>query len=261
MPIVCLDMKRTTFRLASALLPALVAIVVACGGDDDPEDAPASTATATVATATATVPAAEPSPTSAPTEAPAETATPALPETPPPPPSGSTGIDAVDDVMEAVVALDAASLEALLRFTQAECTHSFGAGGPPKCFYYQPAPPEGSIVEAFPLSTCEGEWRTDLAPIVEMLFDRDLSFYGVASLNLDGPLAGLAYYPQPEYGVLLQHEVNGESGGILLGVEDGGGITYIDYVCFAPPDWFFSDQAEVVYGDGLELIFEGPAYP
>jgi hypothetical protein len=244
-----MSVKPVTRILILSILGVLALATVACSGDsDDAGDGPA-TPSPTSAPSTPEI-----SPTVSPTQTPAPT------ETPTPLAGEQTGIDAVDEVIEAVETGDAAGLEALLRFTKAPCTSAFGGGGPPKCFYYQPAPVEGTVVEAFPLSTCEGEWRTELAPIVEMLFDRELALYGVVKLNLDGPVAGFEYYPQPEYGVLLQHEVSGETGGILLGVEEEGGVTYIDFVCFGPPDWFLSEQARVAYGDGVELIFEGPAF-
>ena len=169
-------------------------------------------------------------------------------------------MEAVDAVLEAVLAKDAAALESLFRLTEAACTHAEGSGGPPKCGAYPGPPAEGTVVQAFPMSTCEGEWHADVAPIVQNLLERELGFYGVLELNLDAPLAGLDYYPQPEYGLVLQHEVNGEFGGILLGVEQDGGVSYLQYVCFAPPTWFLSEQAQVVYGDNVEVIFEGPAF-
>jgi hypothetical protein len=189
------------------------------------------------------------------------TVEPAHPGAPPTVAGGTeTGIAAVDDVIQAVLTADAAGLEALLRFTEAPCTRAAEAGGPPKCFHYRPAPPDDTVVEAFPLSTCQGEWHTDLRPVVEMLLDREAELYGVVELGLEEPILGLDYYPLPEFGVLLQQEINGENAGVLLGVEDGGGVTYIDFFCFPPPDWIFSEQANAAYGDRINLILEGPAY-
>jgi hypothetical protein len=247
-------MNHWLHRLTTLLIPAvLAAFLIACSGDSyaDGESPPTSTPSPTSPSTTPETPP-RPSPT-------ATAPGPAPSPTPDPGSAYETGIEAVDAVIEAVLARDAAALQSLLRFSEAACTHQFGGGGPPKCFAYQPAPPEGTVVEAFPLSTCEGEWRTELGPIVEMLLDRELALYGAVELNLDGPLFGLEYYPQPEYGVLLQQEFNGEIAGILLGVEDGGWFSYIDFLCFPPPEWIFSEQAEVVYGDSVELILRGPA--
>ncbi len=217
----------------------LVALVAACDGSSQPSPSFTALPSATIA-------------------APSPTPTASVPT------GTETGIASIDNVIRAVLSGDEAGLTSLFRFTETACTNFLGMGGPPTCLNQPGKPSEGTLVKAFPVSSCEAEWRTDLAPVADSLLTRQPQLYGVVQLNLTAPIWGLPYYPQPEYGVLLQvanQQTNEGAEGVLLGVEDDGSVTYVDYVCIGPPSVFLTTNVSAAYGNNVQLILRGPAYP
>lgn len=118
-------MMRVTI-LAALLLGAIA--LAACGGGDS--DGPAPTATVAV------------EPTAPPTR------------TPPP---AETGVASIDNAIVAVEADDADVLVASMRFAQVECSTT------PVPLYQVPpcdGQADGTLVDAFPIATCEGAYLT-----------------------------------------------------------------------------------------------------
>jgi hypothetical protein len=257
-----LERPGIAYRLESMSLPRLLAAItlslvlavgtLACGGDSEGEP----TVQPQAPTATSTPPA-EPSPTPSPDPTRPPSAPTPAPATPVPAPSQpETGIPAVDAVIEAVLAADPAQLAALIRFTETACTTAFDIGGPPKCFYYTPEPPDGTLVRSFPLLTCELEWHADPMPFLTDLLSRQPQLYAVLDLDLQGPLFNEPYLPTPEYGVVIRSESPNGVLGHLLMIEDGA-VVGIDTACGASPDLLLDSK---LYLNQFEVILEGPAF-
>jgi hypothetical protein len=153
---------RRLLYVSLAGLVAIAMLVIACGGDDEDSTAtPTVTSTGTPATPTATR-----TPTPARTSTATATANPTVTatETSTSQPTATespeelTGVPAVDAVIGAVLAGNLDDIESRVELRSLACGSQGGIGGPPPCPSGQP---DGTTVQAFPVATCEGEWRPD----------------------------------------------------------------------------------------------------
>jgi hypothetical protein len=74
----------------------------------------------------------------------------------------------VDEVIDVILSGNPAALEAFVSLTGLPCGAQQGPGSPPAC---PPGEPAGTMVEVFPVATCEGELRPQqfVRPTLEML--------------------------------------------------------------------------------------------
>jgi len=230
------------------VLVVVPVLLLACGGDDDVPSPTATVAgetrvTITVAPATATtVP-----PTA--TVAPQATATPGVP-------TGTTTGDAViDRIIAVMLAGDVDGVASVLATTDTPCTTAQGLGGPPKCAQAPGRPADGSLVRAFPFSTCEGGWSYDLKQHASLLVQNKLSLYGVARFATpQPPYTNETGYPSMEQMVLFEFSAGGvQRIGLIAGVTDGK-VVYTRHICVGPPE-----EALGFYGPSA-VILRGPAY-
>jgi hypothetical protein len=202
-----------------------------------------------------------PTPTSTPTATATPAATPGVPE------GTTTGIAEVDAVIEAVLRDDAAALVALMQTVDVPCTNAQGAGGPPKCWagttpdQARPRPtgrPEGTVLEVFPYSTCELEWRIDLDPVAEEATTVAGELFAV--LALDQPLftGGEDYLPAAEHAIIFTG-TNADAESVLVVAIQGGRITFIDRACGAGTAARDYIDERPPYASA-EVILRGPAY-
>jgi len=68
-------------------------------------------------------------------------------------PDMRTGINEIDQVIDVMMDTNIDARLALVQFTKTACTTKDGLGGPPKC---EPSEADGTIVDAFPVSSGEG---------------------------------------------------------------------------------------------------------
>jgi len=233
--------------LSSVLVLVLTFAAVACSdAEDDPT--PEASATAVLAEPTAT---SEPEPTTAPapTQQPGD-------ETPPA--GTTTGIPAIDAVIEDVLAADSDSLVDRFVYASAACTSAQGLGGPPKCSQAPGSPPDGTTVQAFPVSSCELGWTYDLQPIVSQFVARELELFAVLELDLPGPLFDEPGMPVLDHAIIFQSEEPGIGRvGHMLGTS-GESVVYLESLCGALPETYFTDRQQIQ--DHHEVILQGPAF-
>jgi hypothetical protein len=161
-------------------MSGLFLLMLACGrngSDGTPAGTPGST------TLPAESPIARPtqSPTAAPPQRPgADTA-----------PSGNvSGIAEIDAILTPLVAGDARELAGLVRLTETACTTLQGVGLPPPYALAPGSPPDGSLVKAFPLSGCEGEWTYDAEGAFRRLLMNEPHLFAVIALDTPMPVLG-----------------------------------------------------------------------
>ena len=224
-------------------------------------------------------PTASASPTDVPTAVSTVTANPTATATDEPvdpllPPSGQTGLADVDRVIGAILEFsgDYSGLDALVRYTETECTLQLGGGGPPKCWDVPGAAQvEGTPVVVFPFSVCEGEWEPrseSLQRILAMLVeppdasaavagDARIEVYGVYSVPV---LAEQSDWPAGDYAVVFATLADGGLRGTTVRVADGG-IVSIQLGCGpvfpAAMAAAFADQLLEPPLAGLELAGDG----
>ncbi len=228
------------------VLLVLPVLLLACGGDDD---APSSTATVVGETPEATVTAAPATVQPTATVAPQTTATPGVPT------GTTTGDAAIDRIIAVMLAGDVDGIASVLAMTETPCTTAQGLGGPPKCAQAPGRPADGSLVRAFPFSTCEGGWTYDLKQHATLLVQNKLSLYGVARFATpQPPYTNEAGYPSLEHIVLFEFSAGGVPRiGLIAGVTDSK-VVFTRHICVGPPE-----EALTFYGPST-LILRGPAY-
>ena len=165
------------------------------------------------------------------------------------PPGAPTEITEVDTVIEAVLSFsgDFSAVSALLRYTTTACTMELGGGGPPKCASTvveeaqgkrrEFSEADGTLVEVFPFSTCEGEYsrRGDLTALIANLspaasnIERVYAVYRVPDGEFEAP-----YWPAGEYAVVFVSRQADELWGTTVRIADGG-IVRIDFGCGRVP--------------------------
>ena len=141
--------------------------------------------------------------------------------------STRTGIEEVDRVLEAVASGDRQALLSVVQFTEAECTHAQGLGGPPKC---REGEEEGTSMEVFPFLGGEGSYlRKDEIGNWQGI---DISaLYAVYEVSPD--VHAEEYFPIGEYVILLIDSTNGEP--VALRVAEGG-IVRVDFLYVPIPE-------------------------
>ncbi len=154
------------------------------------------------------------------------------------PPDGLTGIRELDMVLDGLVLNDPGVLGAFITFQAIPCiTTPEGIGAPPLCTEHELP---GTRVEAFPLSTCELEYRRrgELADVRERLADAEL--YAV-------------YAENSRHVVLMSSQAPDQLQAVRLFIE-GRLIVEIDFTCILTPE---EALAEVPEAD----ILAGPLPP
>ena len=212
-------MKSKLFASAAMVALALAsAALVACGDDEDDGDAtPTTVVNSPVATPGGT-------------ELPEPTDTPEGAHTPT---AGDTGIQAVDDAIDAALAGDDGALaEQIVLSTEACAVNTGGAGGPPVCAQGEA---DGTEVQVFPTSTCEGEWnRPDVIPAV---VDRFLQGIGEVYAIYNVPAQ---YYPPGSYSAIFTAtEIDGRESVREIVVTDDG-ISGLSFGCGSTPPEFIA---------------------
>jgi len=203
-------MTKAIMLLAALLLGAFA--FAACG-DDNGDEEPAPTATAAV----------EP--------------TAGVTRTPPP----ETGIEAVDGAIAAVQAGDTEVLVTLMLFTQVECSAT------PVPLYQVPpcdGVPEGSLVETFPMASCEGAFvpRNDAADGVRQSIGERAPavLYGVYATAGTQVEDGFADRAGPKYAAVFTYEAGGGSLAWALLLSDEGVVGMLSG-CAEDPEGFVTN--------------------
>ena len=154
------------------------------------------------------------------------------------PPDMRTGIKEIDQVIDVMRDTDIDARLDLVKFTTTPCTTTGGLGGPPKC---EPGETDGTIVDAFPISTGEG------------YFVRPDNIQGVFGFSVRGLLAVYVvpedayhtdYWPAGEYGIIFTSKEGGSPHVIIVLVEDGSIVRLEFYPGWPPYDliWEKSDE-------------------
>lgn len=244
--------------LATVAGIVLAAAAVACS---DSEDGPGSGPTQPAASSPQPTSTVEPGP--APTDTPAPPQpTPAVPDPTPtsePPDGGvTTGDPALDAIIRAALDGDAQVLQDFVAMTEAPCTTAQGAGGPPKCSQAPGSPPDGTVVEAFPASSCELGWTADPAPVLTQFATLDMELFAVLELDLGGPLFGEPYMPELDYAVILESESPAIGRlGHMVGVQDGA-IVYLENLCGGAPETYLTERQQIA--EHHQVLLQGPAF-
>jgi hypothetical protein len=231
--------RSQCMRLFSSLILGLFALFAIAACDEEP---------------TAETPTATPTATSAATVAPTPAAT-ATPVAVPP---------VVTDVIDAVNADDVPGFMALVQTVSTPCTRQPGAGGPPKCWSQgispsDPAvPPEGTVVDVFPLASCELGWysRDGVEQIVEATLPSVGDLYAV--LRLTRPLFSeqAVDFPEAEYAAVFVRRASGMPESAFIVATDQSGVTFIDLPCGQSAR---EALANPLYR-GQEVVQRGPAF-
>lgn len=223
-------MSATSLRIPAAIAAAIMAtaavLLAACADEASSPEIPTAASTATGAASVTAVP----------------TAT-----------GRETGIDAVDDVIAAVASGDAVSLAALIRPQRVPCANVQGLGGPPNCGAAPGAPPEGTVVEAFPFYTCEREWLFDLDTFAERWLTLIGDLYAVVRIDTPTPPEEL---PDGGYGIIYENADPAIETAHALILTDAG-IVSADSLCGGRPEAFLADGQPF---DAPDVIYEGPAF-
>jgi Tol biopolymer transport system component len=137
-----------------------------------------------------------------------------------------TGIEDVDAIIDAVESRDSRVLRHLLQFTPIACTANLlGLGGPPLC---RPDEADGTIVDAFPVASCEGLYlRPDeMDGLLDSLTVGQLSLYAVyvpkAGSWPGGDYVAVFARPVSQAGVIAEEVFITD--GRIVGVGDGCGV-------------------------------------
>ncbi|MEZ4502530.1 MAG: hypothetical protein R3C39_07885 [Dehalococcoidia bacterium] len=178
----------------------------------------------------------------------------------------STGVGAIDRLVEVVGSADPAALASVLRLTEAPCTNELGIGGPPKCGTIDDVPAkeggvprsEGTIVEAFPISTCESEWHAEADTIASIVGDEPRTLFAVVELDDLTDVHGSGVNIPVTHALIFERGDGDGASGMLFAI-DGEHIRYIDVLCGGSAAAFLTEPLSEVYGP-LEVILRGPAF-
>ena len=137
-----------------------------------------------------------------------------------------TGIKEIDPVIDVMIDKDLDARLELVRFTTTACNTIDGLGGPPKC---EPGEADGTIVDAFPVSTGEGYYvRSENIQDVFGFTVRGL----IAVYVVPEDAYHTDFWPAGEYGIIFTSEDGGYPHTITVLVEDGL-IVRLEF----NPDW------------------------
>ncbi|WKZ36531.1 MAG: hypothetical protein QY332_01150 [Anaerolineales bacterium] len=139
-----------------------------------------------------------------------------------------TGIKELDHIIEATLTGDMNEFRSLLEFTQTNCTHTEGLGGPPKCLNGEA---EGMPVEVLPFLGSEGYFirRQDIGSWKGLHVSRLYAVYETTDAVYSDE-----NYPKGEYAIVFINS-GGTEYGITLQVAKGH-ILRIDEGFTMPPE-------------------------
>ena len=246
-------------RPASLFLCALIALAfTACDSEAGPiaTSAPIATQSALAASTAETAVAAARSP----------TASPPASRTPAPlsivPGVEGTIPPIVRRVTDAVSAGDVEAVLALVQMTEAPCTERGGIGGPPKCWIgnrsYKAGNvhPEGTIVEAFPITSCEFGWydREAVARLVDGWVTGAGELYALIRLTAP-PFEDESYYPDLTYAAIFTLTDSPDASRVFVFGERG--LAFVHHPCILPAADTLSED---LMFERAEVIAYGPAF-
>jgi len=174
-----------------------------------------------------------------------------------------TGIAEVDGVIAALQRGTVEAIASYIRMTDVPCTDAQGSGGPPQCGAYgstkdpsrPPPPPPGTIVPAFPVSSCDAGWLNDPALIASSLVPRIDRL--VAVVRLTKPIAIDPDRLRPSHGLIVGTEQPQVAALLFI---DGGHITGVKWTCGEPALSLLRPPTSDFYG-APEVLLQGPAWP
>jgi hypothetical protein len=151
-----------------------------------------------------------------------------------------TGIEEIDRIIDVILSHNIEARVEFIRYTTSACTTADGLGGPPKC---TPGEADGTLVEAFPVSSAEGT-HVRPAQIEDVM---DFTVRGLLAVyRVPEDAYKAEYWPAGEYGVAFSSEDDSYPHTIILLVERGQ-ILRLDYVMGWPPfDLLWERSAEFV---------------
>jgi hypothetical protein len=236
-------------RFASALI--LVLVLTACSSDQ-----PAPTATPTILVHPTATTRPSPTPVSTPPATPVPTPRPGADTAPQ---GTQTGDPAIDSIIRALEGDDASSVAALVRLSTIPCTTEQGLGGPPKCEFAEGNPPDGTLVLALPILSCEPHWTFDPGETAKFIAAARLTLFAVAQIDQPAPLWQEPGYPAPQYVLFFEQTGNAANPTQRLSSNffvQAGRIVVWDPGCVSPPE----DRFEWIIDGSYHIILRGPAY-
>jgi hypothetical protein len=167
-----------------------------------------------------------------------------------------TGLRDLDEIIDAALAPEPEKLFNYVALQSVACLNVSGMGGPPPCDL---APggsaPDGTLLNVFPLSSCELQWVTDVVPRLKQIIATQPELYAVVEFTAQ-PFSE-PFLPIASYGVILQTRgSDGSRLGRILHIQDGK-VVYLGTVCVGPPELFLTSAP---YAGKTKLILKGPAF-
>lgn len=185
-------------------------------------------------------------------DTPAASATPPAGEAPRTPIQAETGIQPVDDAIVALLAGDTEVTVSQMQYIEVEC-----AATPVPLYFVPPCgdAADGSLIEAFPMASCQGDNipRDAAMDAVRQALDGypEREVYGVYGTPGSSFEEGFFGRAGPEYAIVLASELAGSTRGWAVLVNDVG-VIGIATGCAEPPAGFVTTWllADVVLGPG-----------
>ena len=138
-------------------------------------------------------------------------------------PSGGTEVssnqavkDELGPIMRAIFSGIVTDQLSVIQYTKVGCANQDGLGGPPKC---PEGVAEGTVVEVFPVLGSEGSFSSP-AEMENLLTNTSLKgLYAVYRVTPNPNIK--PYYPEGEYAMVFERDINDQSLPIILRVQDG----------------------------------------
>lgn len=138
-----------------------------------------------------------------------------------------SGITSIDQILDAISNADAGRLRSLVEFTDAQCTHREGLGGPPKC---REGEDEGTPMEVLSFLDSEGSFlrRDEIGNWPGIAASGIYSIYEVNAAVISSE----QYYPIGKYAIILTGEENQPAVALRVGES---GIVRVDTIFDSSP--------------------------
>jgi hypothetical protein len=172
----------------------------------------------------------------------------------------------LDQLVAAVIAHDADAVLRMVHLTRTPCTERTGIGGPPKCWSngtnYKEGnvPPEGTLFDVLPYSSCELGWYQGAMLVWLIGFDVERAGELYATVRLTRPLVDAidANYPTASHAALFTQRVSaGQPESSIVFAVDDRGITFIDHPCIQSAAAALANHP--IYRDAIVLT-KAPAF-